>query len=190
MTLGEKIRQARGNCGLSQQQLAEKLAVSRSAIAKWETDKGLPDVGNLKLLARLLNVSVDHLLDDEKTAEEPVIREPYCLTAYGNGCKKVRKDRLVCEKFPDAKVYTLFARPERTDLASCAGNLPDCCPGVQNTTRQTDRAFYLVEKEECWLLVTVTDAFIEIRRLKQNLDHNHFQFNGWDFIKYNYELTK
>ena len=40
MTLGEKIKEARKNTGLSQEQLAEKLAVSRSAIAKWESDKG------------------------------------------------------------------------------------------------------------------------------------------------------
>lgn len=74
MTLGGKIREARKRCGLSQEQLAEKLCVSRSAIAKWETDKGLPDVGNLKILSRLLNVSVDHLLDDEGSEEYPVIR--------------------------------------------------------------------------------------------------------------------
>ena len=55
MTLGEKIREARRKCGLSQEQLADKMSVSRSAIAKWETDKGLPDVGNLKLLGQLLN---------------------------------------------------------------------------------------------------------------------------------------
>ena len=48
MTLGEKIREARRKCGLSQEQLADKMAVSRSAIAKWETDKGLPDVDNLR----------------------------------------------------------------------------------------------------------------------------------------------
>ena len=47
MTLGAKIKEARRKCGLSQEQLAEKMSVSRSAIAKWETDKGLPDVGNL-----------------------------------------------------------------------------------------------------------------------------------------------
>ena len=73
MTLGENIREARRNCGLSQEQLAEKMSVSRSAIAKWETDKGLPDVGNLKVLARLLNVSVDHLLDEAETADELII---------------------------------------------------------------------------------------------------------------------
>ena len=85
MTLGEKIREARRKCGLSQEQLAEKMSVSRSAIAKWETDKGLPDVGNLKVLARLLNVSVDHLLDETQTVDELVIRETYQLAAYGEG---------------------------------------------------------------------------------------------------------
>ena len=53
MTLGEKIRESRRKCGLSQEQLADKMSVSRSAVAKWETDKGLPDVGNLKLLGQL-----------------------------------------------------------------------------------------------------------------------------------------
>ena len=69
MTLGEKIREARRRCGLSQEQLAEKLSVSRSAIAKWETDKGLPDVGNLKILSRLLSVSLDRLLDESDEAD-------------------------------------------------------------------------------------------------------------------------
>ena len=59
MTLGEKIRYARKHCQLSQEQLAQKLCVSRSAIAKWETDKGMPDVENLKMLSRLLNISLD-----------------------------------------------------------------------------------------------------------------------------------
>ena len=47
MTLGEKIKEARKAAGLSQEQFAEKMNVSRSAVAKWETDKGLPDIGNL-----------------------------------------------------------------------------------------------------------------------------------------------
>ena len=50
----------------SQEQLSEKLGVSRSAITKWETDKGIPDVDNLKALSKLLNVSIDYLLDDGK----------------------------------------------------------------------------------------------------------------------------
>ena len=64
MTLGEKIKQARKESGLSQEQFAEKMNVSRSAVAKWETDKGIPDINNLKTMAQLLDISIDYLLDD------------------------------------------------------------------------------------------------------------------------------
>ena len=66
MTFGEKLREARKAAGLSQEQFAEKLSVSRSAVAKWETDKGMPDVNNLKTLAQLLDVSLDYLLDEDE----------------------------------------------------------------------------------------------------------------------------
>ena len=51
MTIGEKIKNARMENGLTQEELASKMMVSRQAITKWEADKGIPDVSNLKLLA-------------------------------------------------------------------------------------------------------------------------------------------
>ena len=93
MTTGEKIKEARKQSGLSQEQLAEKIGVSRSAVAKWERDRGLPDVDNLKALSQLLNVSVDYLLDDEKILDEYVMSESYTLSNYGKGSKKKKKDR-------------------------------------------------------------------------------------------------
>lgn len=188
MTLGEKIREARRKCGLSQEQLAEKLSVSRSAIAKWETDKGLPDVGNLKILARLLNISVDRLLDDTEDADESVIREPYNLAAYGPGCEKVKKDRVVREKFPDARIYTLFGRQELSDPVLLAHHAMDCHTSALNLRNNVNKSFYLVERDERQLFVTLTDAFIEIRPLEQPLQSNSFSIDGWNFIKYNYEI--
>lgn len=188
MTLGEKIRQARRKCGLSQEQLAEKLSVSRSAIAKWETDKGLPDVGNLKTLARLLNVSVDHLLDETQAPDESVIREPYNLASYGHGCKRMKKDRVVREKFPEAKIYALLGRQEFTDPMLFADNAPDCRSHAQDPMRNGDKSFYLIEKDGRQLFVTLTDAFIEIRPLEQPLQSNSFSMDGWNFIKYHYEI--
>ena len=61
MTFGEKLKEARKEAGFSQEQLSDKLSVSRSAIAKWETDRGLPDRDNLQRLAEAINVSVDEL---------------------------------------------------------------------------------------------------------------------------------
>ena len=83
MTLGEKIKKARIESGLTQEQLAGKMMVSRQAITKWEADKGIPDVSNLKLLAQLLSVSVDYLLDDGKEIDVNVIREPIDISKYG-----------------------------------------------------------------------------------------------------------
>lgn len=188
MTLGEKIREARRKCGLSQEQLADKMSVSRSAIAKWETDKGLPDVGNLKLLARLLNTSLDRLLDDAEEVDESVIREKYNLIAYGPGCKKVKKDRVVRERFPNAKIYTLLARQELTELKRFSDNVTDCYTTVDELIKDVNKSFYLIEIDGRQLFVTLTDSFIETRPLEQPLEANSFSIDGWNFIKYNYEI--
>lgn len=188
MTLGEKIREARRKCGLSQEQLADKMSVSRSAIAKWETDKGLPDVGNLKLLARLLNTSLDRLLDDAEEVDESVIREKYNLIAYGPGCKKVKKDRVVRERFPNAKIYTLLARQELTELKRFSDNVTDCHTTVDELIKDVNKSFYLIEIDGRQLFVTLTDSFIETRPLEQPLEANSFSIDGWNFIKYNYEI--
>ena len=186
MTLGEKIREARRKCGFSQEQLAEKMAVSRSAVAKWETDKGLPDVGNLKVLARLLNVSVDSLLDEE-AEEGTLIREDFNLAAYGYGCSRVKKDRMVREKYPDAVIYPLLGQqdPEsltRWDFAA------DCRTSPLDRVKNTGKAFYLMEREGRQYLVTVTDRFVETRLLEQPVAESAFRLEGWSFIKSNYPL--
>lgn len=187
MTLGEKIRAARRNCGLSQEQLAQKLSVSRSAIAKWETDKGLPDVGNLKVLARLLNVSVDHLLDEGEAAEDLVFREPYRLAAYGRGCKKVRKDRAIRHRFPDARIYPLFGRQQRMERSAQADTMP-ACGAPQEPVHHTDKAFYLIEQDQRQFLATLTDAFLEVRLLEQPLRQDAFSLDGWHYIRSSFEI--
>ena len=190
MTLGEKIRHARNCCGLSQEQLAEKLCVSRSAIAKWETDKGLPDLENLKNLSRLLRVSVDSLLDDSADTEVGVIRQPYNLADWGRGCKKVKKDRLMRQKFPDAVISPLLGRPELTAqervVDSTRGFLtpvPFGSPEFMKSVKDLDRAFYLVEQEADQLFVTVTDDYLEIRPISQKLTEKTFQLGSWIFVR-------
>lgn len=188
MTLGEKIREARKKCCLSQEQLAEKMSVSRSAIAKWETDKGLPDVGNLKVLARLLNVSVDHLLDESETAKDSVIRESYNLATYGYGCSKVKKDRVVRDKFPDATIYPLLGRQDPASLELLADTPADCRSNPLDRLKSKDKAFYLVQKDNRQFLVTVTDVFVETRPLEHPLEGSSIRIDGWNLIKCNYEI--
>ena len=125
MTLGEKLKEARKQAGLSQEQLSEKLGVSRSAIAKWETDNGIPDVDNLKALSKLLNVSIDYLLDDGESFDELVMRESYNLEEYGKGSKGKRKDRAVREKFPekDGKQFFVTVTDEFVETRQFAKRL-------------------------------------------------------------------
>ena len=61
MNLGEFIVKRRKCLHMTQEQLAEKIHVSKSAIAKWETDGGIPDRDNLYRLAEVLGVSVNDL---------------------------------------------------------------------------------------------------------------------------------
>ena len=67
MRLHEKITLFRKKNGLSQEELAEKIGVSRQAVSKWETGDALPEITKLKALADTFNVTVDFLLDEEKT---------------------------------------------------------------------------------------------------------------------------
>lgn len=73
MTLSEKLQNLRRAAGLSQEQLAEQLGVTRQAVSKWETGEGKPDIDNLLPLAKLLHTTVDYLLDD--TANQPRAEE-------------------------------------------------------------------------------------------------------------------
>lgn len=69
MTFGEKLKQLRIGEEYSQEQLAEKLHVSRQAVTKWESGAGLPDIDNLKTVADLFDVTLDSLLRDEEELE-------------------------------------------------------------------------------------------------------------------------
>ncbi|MCI9487180.1 MAG: helix-turn-helix transcriptional regulator [Lachnospiraceae bacterium] len=82
MTLGERLKSARKSAGLTQEQLSEKLLVSRQAITKWEADRGMPDIENLKQLSRLLNISIDYLLDSGEAIDLSVMREEINLDDY------------------------------------------------------------------------------------------------------------
>lgn len=61
MSLGQFIYRRRKHLHLTQEQLADKLYVSKSAVAKWETDGGIPDRDNLYRLAEALGVTVNDL---------------------------------------------------------------------------------------------------------------------------------
>ena len=71
MTLGETILKLRKASGLSQEQLAEMLSVSRQAVSKWETDQSLPDIDKILLLSQTFSISTDELLGRDVAAPTP-----------------------------------------------------------------------------------------------------------------------
>jgi len=66
MSLGEKIGRLRRAHNLSQEELAERLRVSRQAVAKWEGGEALPELNHVVALARFFTVSLDSLLKEEE----------------------------------------------------------------------------------------------------------------------------
>jgi len=64
MALGEKLISLRKKSGISQEEVAEKLGVTRQTISKWETDQTVPDLIKAKLLSELYNVSYDYLISE------------------------------------------------------------------------------------------------------------------------------
>ncbi len=197
MTFGEKIKSARKRAGLTQEQLAEKLLVSRPAITKWEADKGMPDIENLKRLSRLLHVSVDYLLGSGESVDLCILRETINLNDYhytrklkGRWRKKTgKKDMAVAEKYPDAEIHCLIgkqisARGEK--LADHAigilTNAPFGIPEFLNGIKHVDKEFYLVKQSDKQFLVIVTDEFMESRQLAEKVTERKFVLGNFSFV--------
>ena len=70
MRLGNRLFHARKKQGLSQEDVAGKLGVSRQTVSKWETDETLPDIRQAKQMARLYNLSLDELIEFDVDLQE------------------------------------------------------------------------------------------------------------------------
>ena len=66
--LSETIKTLRKQAGMSQEQLAGRLNVSRQAVTKWETAAGTPDVENLRAISALFQISLDDLLENRNSS--------------------------------------------------------------------------------------------------------------------------
>ncbi|MCI5697985.1 MAG: helix-turn-helix domain-containing protein [Clostridiales bacterium] len=70
MNIGVKLKEARLQAGLTQEDVAEEIRVTRQTISNWETEKSFPDIVNVIKLSALYNISLDKLLkEDEKMIE-------------------------------------------------------------------------------------------------------------------------
>ena len=75
MKISQVLKDIRQHHQLTQEALAERLKVSRSAIARWESGKGIPDIGNLIAISREFDISLDMLIKEDERLEKKVIED-------------------------------------------------------------------------------------------------------------------
>ena len=185
MTFGTKLKEARKAAGLSQEQFAEKLCVSRSAIAKWESDKGMPDINNLKAMSQLLGVSTDYLLADDEQLSFNEFKEPINLDNYQKvGRCRSKKDAACYAKYKDADaIYPLIRYKKMNALARVVDFFVQ--PGIHNMVDQIENtaAYYLVEKAGKQYMVSVTNDFLTSAELATKVDPKRFEYGPYLFKK-------
>jgi transcriptional regulator with XRE-family HTH domain len=108
MSFGENLKNVRKQRDVTQEELAETLGVSRQAISKWESDNGYPETEKLLLLSKILNISLDYLMNDasemqekEKSEEKKVVIAPSGKIAIMTHDKQ---NVIVCHSVKSSKI--------------------------------------------------------------------------------------
>lgn len=202
MTFAEKLKKARMDAGYTQEELADLLAVSRAAVAKWESNRGMPDVENLKAIAKLLNTSMDELLDDGSQMDLSVTRKPIDLAKYGDTGKLSRlrkvkiKEQIIRDEYPEDEIVRLTVtkihntkKEAAADAAiGLTGLLVAGLPifGTQEfgkTINSLDEQYYLVNTEKKQYFVLLTDEYMTVRTLANPITDKKFVIGDREFLR-------
>ena len=183
MTLGQKLKEYRKTFGISQEELAEKINVSRQAITKWERDDGLPDIINLKELASIFAVSVDFLLDDKKQVEYPLLKIKIELDKNSFSKRYDYVLKFLRKNYPDDSIYGLSEiKKDKSKIYNIANILSWNIIGFIDWINDP-AIWFVVEKSIQSLIVKATKEYIEIRELSSVVDTNEFTFDDARLIK-------
>jgi len=185
MTLGEKIKQIRNTFGLSQEELAAKLNVSRQVITKWETDRGMPDIENLKNLATLFGISVDYLLDDEKQIEHPVLNKKIVMEEKNNFSNRYDYvvDYLKTNYENKGTIYGLTeVGRERPLIGKVINRITLDIPFITEWLSEP-AIWFLVELEHKNLVIKANKENIETRELSSIVNTDKFTFDKVKLLK-------
>ncbi|MGN0733641.1 MAG: helix-turn-helix domain-containing protein [Emergencia sp.] len=117
MTIADKIAAERKRRGWSQEELAEKLGVSRQAVSKWESAGSVPDLQKIIQMSELFDVSTDYLLKDNSESEMTAIpKDTYASEAQGISKPARTVSRAEAEAFLDMKKKTAPAIANATAM--------------------------------------------------------------------------
>ena len=189
MTLGQKLKEIRKKFGLSQEQLAEIINVSRQAITKWETDAGLPDTENLKELSRIFEISINYLLDNNNELPLLVMKKKLDKEKYKN--KISSYEEVLKEYYPAPwKIYILTREKKMSKLEGIfdfiigAGTI-DVADALNDMS-----PYYLAIKDNIKLLVNIKDWVLEVKELNPDINEKKFIVDKNIFRKHNELVLK
>lgn len=176
--LGEKIKSIRKSFGFTQEELAEKLNVSRQAIAKWEIEGGVPDTENLKALSKLFGVSIDSLLDNDKDMSFVVLHQEIDIKEYGKGINEQQKN-VINKNFDKSwKVYILTSDTKPFSAEDIIETITNGLSEIPNVIKAFKEFHYLAVKDNYRLFVTVNKNMIDIKTLPSNIDIKKFELDN------------
>ena len=183
MTLGQKLKRIRSKFGLSQEQLAEIMNVSRQAITKWENDNGLPDVSNLKELSKVFDLTVDYLLDDNNSLPALSMKKELDKNKYKN--KITMYNEVLKEYYSEPYDIYILSRTKKLNFIELVLDTfiaPEIGP-VSTANELGDLSpYYLVKKDDLKLLVNIKNYVLEVIELPSNVNDKKFVYKKNKFI--------
>lgn len=96
MALSEKLYTLRKKSGLSQEQLAEQLNVSRQAISKWESGTSIPESDKLISISNYFNVSLDYLMKEDNAQSKDESQTEKMVSAHAADCTQKSVGFIIC----------------------------------------------------------------------------------------------
>ena len=149
MKLSDKILMLRKQSGISQEELADKLNVSRQAISRWEMGSAQPDANNILQISKLFSVTTDYLLNDDYESDNDLPK-----------VKKVREDNskqilIYLVTLEVMREENRKMQAEREYLQLAAGNMSGRLKLMEVVSAQNSRAAHALHRRLCAILLKI-----------------------------------
>lgn len=173
MSIGSTIKRLRREREMTQEQLAECLGITANAVSQWECDRTAPDISQLPMLARVLQVTTDRLLGvdfsrDEEEIER-IVDESFDFYRVGQFTKAVEIVRDGLKQYPQS--FRLMARLAENliGIPGCEAEIEELCDKILKDCtegRPRDHAYRLKI-----ILCGQRGEYGEVKKLAENLPH-------------------
>ncbi len=191
MTFAEKLKTLRKEKNISQEQLAEKIYVSRQAITKWESGNGIPDIENLIAISSLFNESLDSLLSEEKSLISKNEFLYNSRTEYDlDNPKKIDlkvgiAHELIIEKTKDEKIQVIAASNKLSYLAQQVKvKIVEDKKRMDVVVKHSADLSDIAAEENLFILVRIPEKFVADVEVASELDNLKIRDITFDTIEF------